>query len=77
MRTISLGRLGGPLISLGVTVVAAVIAAALYPLGGLARYLSLFAALENVAVFCLGSLLPLPFTDGGTLLRWGQRMGNE
>jgi Zn-dependent protease len=72
--------LGGPLISLGVTLVAAIVAAALFPLGGLARYLSLFAAIENLAVFCLGSLLPLSFTDGGTLLRWisrGQRTANR
>ena len=30
----------------------------------------LFALIEHVAIFSLGALFPLPFTDGGTLKKW-------
>jgi hypothetical protein len=68
--------LGGPAASLVFSLAAAVLAALLFPLGGLARYLSLFLFLDNLAVYTLGSLLPLGFTDGSTLWTWwGKRQG--
>ena len=62
--------LGGPTWSLVVSVVTGGIALLVYPAGGLARYLTLFAFADNFGVFTLGSFLPLGFTDGSTLLRW-------
>lgn len=62
--------LGGPILSLAAGLAAALLAVALFPVGGLARYLSLFFALDNLLVFGLGAFLPLGFTDGSTLLRW-------
>lgn len=65
--------LGGPLASLGWTVILGITAYLAYPLGGAARWVSLFAFLDNLFIFTLGAFLPLPFTDGGTLLRfWGK-----
>jgi hypothetical protein len=62
--------LGGPAVSAVATVAAILVAWALYPLGGLPRYLSLFVALEGVFLYSLGALVPVGFTDGSTLLRW-------
>ena len=62
--------LGGPLMSLALGLAAGLLAAALFPLGGLPRYLSLFAALENLLMYGLGAFLPVGFTDGSTLLHW-------
>jgi hypothetical protein len=62
--------LGGPVISFIAGLGACAIAALLFPVGGLARYLSLFAALDLLGVYMLGALLPLGFTDGSTLLQW-------
>lgn len=62
--------LGGPVASLLLSLVGWVIVWALRPSGGLAYYLALFFALENLLVFFFGSLLPLGFTDGSTLLYW-------
>jgi Zn-dependent protease len=65
--------LGGPITSLLVSPVLGAVALALRPLGGIAWWLALFAALDNFLVFALGALLPLGFTDGSTLLRWSAR----
>jgi hypothetical protein len=65
--------LGGPTISLVTCLAAGVLAALLFPLGGLARFLSLFALIDYLGVFTLGALLPLGFTDGSTLLHWFSR----
>jgi hypothetical protein len=65
--------LGGPAVSLAAGLAAAGIAAALFPLGGLARYLPAFAVVDSLGVDVVGALLPLPFTDGGSLLRWWNR----
>ena len=62
--------LGGPLGSLLLTLLAAVIALALRPLGGTAWLIGAFFFLENLLVFTLGAFLPLGFTDGSTLLEW-------
>lgn len=62
--------LGGPAGSLLLTLLAAVIALALRPLGGTPWLIGAFFFLENLFVFTLGAFLPLGFTDGSTLLEW-------
>jgi hypothetical protein len=62
--------LGGPLASLLLSVVAAIVAGALRPLGDMLWFVSIFFFLENLLIFTLGSLLPLGFNDGSTLLHW-------
>jgi Zn-dependent protease len=62
--------LGGPVGSLLLTLLAAVIALVLRPLGGTPWLVSVFFFLENLFVFTLGAFLPLGFTDGSTLLEW-------
>lgn len=65
--------LGGPIFSLLLTIITGLIARLLYPAGALLDWLLLFAFLDNLLVFTLGSLLPLGFTDGSTLLYWWSR----
>lgn len=64
--------LGGPPMSAAVTLAAAVVLLALNlaKVGGALWWLALFFFFENLLVFTLGSLLPLNFTDGSTLLHW-------
>jgi hypothetical protein len=62
--------LGGAPASLLLAVIAAGIALALHPLGGVYWWVALFFFLDNLLVLGLGSLLPLGFTDGSTLLHW-------
>ena len=62
--------LGGPIASLLLTVIAAVIALALRPLGAVYWWVALFFFLDNLLVLTLGAFVPLGFTDGSTLLRW-------
>lgn len=61
--------LGGPLASLALAAGAAAVWLILPSAAGLARTFTLFVSAENLLVFGLGSLLPLGFTDGSTLLR--------
>jgi Zn-dependent protease len=61
--------LGGPLISLLASLASAVFVLALIG-SGVWWYLALFYCLDNFIVFTLGALLPMPFTDGGTILAW-------
>lgn len=61
--------LGGPTTSFLVALIAAIVFLALNA-RDTAWYLTLFCALENVLVFCLGAFLPLGFTDGSTILEW-------
>jgi hypothetical protein len=65
--------LGGPLGSLLVTLVAAVLVLALRATQGVGWWLALFLLLDNLLVFTLGALIPLGFNDGGTLLYWWGR----
>jgi hypothetical protein len=65
--------LGGPLASFVLSLVAGVLAFALYPLGGLLWWLAAFLFLDNLLFFTLGALTPLGFTDGSTLLTWRER----
>jgi hypothetical protein len=66
--------LGGPLFSLGLTIVAGGLVLALRPGGGLARWIALFTAVENLLVFTLQAAVPLGFNDGTVLWQaWRQR----
>ena len=62
--------LGGPIGSLRLSLAAGLLALALKPSGGAAYWTTLFLCIDNLLVFGLGSLLPLGFTDGSTLLYW-------
>jgi Zn-dependent protease len=62
--------LGGPIMSLFITILAAAILLMARPVGGMFWGVALFFFLDNLLVFTLGSLLPLGFTDGSTLLEW-------
>lgn len=59
--------LGGPTASLLWGLLAAV-ATVLLPGGGLLYRAALFTTLDSLAVFTIGALMPLGFTDGSTLL---------
>jgi hypothetical protein len=61
--------LGGPVRSFILSVVFGVIVL-LLPQGSYQWWAALFFAADNFLVFTVGSLLPLGFTDGSTLLRW-------
>jgi hypothetical protein len=65
--------LGGPIASILLGGLAAVIARLLGPEGGLAWFLALVAAADNLLVLGLGAFLPLGFTDGSTILQWWRR----
>lgn len=62
--------LGGPIGSLIASLLAGGIALLLRNTGGVPWWVTLFFFLDNFVVFTLGSLLPLGFTDGSTLLVW-------
>ena len=65
--------LGGPAASTTLGIVFGVITLVLWPTGGLARWITAFAALDNLLVLGPGAFMPLGFTDGSTLLRyWGK-----
>ena len=66
--------LGGPVGSLLLALVAALVALLVRPGGGVLWWVALFVFLDNLLIFALGAFLPLGFTDGSTLLHWwGQR----
>lgn len=67
--------LGGPMTSLLVSLAGAFTAILASQIGELAWWLAVFFTLDSFLVFTLGSLLPLGFTDGSTLLYW--RKGRE
>lgn len=69
--------LGGPAASLIVSLVSGVAALVLRPFGGAIWMVTVFWFLDNLIVFTLGSLLPLGFTDGSTLLYWWPRRGEK
>jgi hypothetical protein len=64
--------LGGPQGSLLATLLAA-LPPLLLSAGSSPWWVALFFFLDNFFVFTLGSFLPLGFTDGSTLLKWGRR----
>lgn len=65
--------LGGPIASLLLGALAAIVALLLGPASGLAWLLALFAAADNLLLLGLGAFLPLGFTDGSTILHWWRR----
>jgi hypothetical protein len=64
--------LGGPFVSLLAALVSALLALALQN-AGVWTYILLFFCLDNLFVFTLGALLPVRFTDGGTILSWWKK----
>lgn len=62
--------LGGPTMSLVVTLVALLIWLVARSVGGLFYWVALWFFLDNLLVFFLGAFLPLGFTDGSTILKW-------
>ena len=64
--------LGGPAASLIVVLVAAAIFLVVNSINasGMVWWIALFFFFENAAAFFAGSLMPLGFTDGSTLLHW-------
>ncbi|MBI4672519.1 MAG: hypothetical protein HY741_12750 [Chloroflexi bacterium] len=65
--------LGGPMVSFVVTVIALLILLAAQTVGGMFYWIAAFFFFDNLLVFTLGAFLPLPFTDGGTLVKyWGK-----
>jgi hypothetical protein len=73
-RTHVLRALGGPIMSLIVTVITGVIALLMRNAGSPYTWIAVFAFLDNFLIFTLGAFLPLGFTDGSTLLRlWRER----
>lgn len=61
--------LGGPIMSLIVSIVASVIALLMRNTGSPYTWIAVFAFLDNLLIFTFGAFVPLNFTDGGTLLR--------
>jgi Zn-dependent protease len=61
---------GGPIFSLLLALTSGLVAVLSRPLGGPPLFLAVFAFLDNLLFFGLGALLPLRFTDGGTLRAW-------
>ena len=62
--------LGGPLVSVLVTVIALLIFLVAQNVGGMFFWIALCFFLDNLFVFTLGALLPLSFTDGGAIARY-------
>ena len=62
--------LAGPVASLQLGLAALPVAALLRGRRGLPGWLATFMVVQNLASLGLGALMPLPMTDGGTLLRW-------
>jgi hypothetical protein len=62
--------LGGPALSLVLTVLLALAVFALQSAGGTLWWILVFLLLDYLLVFSLGALMPLGFTDGSTLLHW-------
>lgn len=61
--------LGGPKLSLVLSVASGLVLL-LLPVGTVFWWVLLFFVADNILVFTLGSLLPLGFTDGTTILHW-------
>lgn len=62
--------LGGPMVSLVVTILAFLILLIATSVRGLFYWVALWFFLDNLLVFFLGAFLPLGFTDGSTILKW-------
>jgi hypothetical protein len=62
--------LGGPAVSLIFAMIWLLLVLIAVPVGGVGFWVAVFIFLDNLFVLTIGSLLPLPFTDGGTLVTW-------
>ena len=62
--------LGGPAVSLILSLLGFLLWFLFVPTNELPAFLLQLFALENLIVFFIGALLPLGFTDGSTLLKW-------
>ena len=67
--------LGGPLASVGLALVASAVALALRSRENVLWIGLAFLALDSFIVFAVGSVIPLGFNDGSTLIRWSARRG--
>ena len=65
--------LGGPIISIIVSILAGVLILLLQGTSGLLWWLVLWVFVINLLVFGFGAFVPLGFTDGSTLLYWRRR----
>jgi hypothetical protein len=65
---------GGLIASAILSGVLGVLALLLIPVGGLVLEMVAFLFLDNLLVYTLGALLPLPFTDGGTIKEWRDKV---
>ena len=65
--------LGGPIASLGLTVLAWALMLVARPAGGPIWWLAIFFFTENLLVFTLQAFIPLGFNDGATLWHWLRR----
>lgn len=62
--------LGGPVLSFVITIIAFLILLIAQFVGGMFYWIALWLFLDNLFVFTLGALMPFPFSDGGTLMRY-------
>ena len=69
--------LGGPLASFAFAFAGSLLAWALRSQGNEGWSLAAFAALDSLLIFGIGSLIPLGFNDGSTLIRWSRARGQD
>ena len=67
--------LGGPLASAAFAVVASAVALVLRSRDNALWIGAGFVAIDSLIVFAVGSVIPLGFNDGSTLIRWSRRRG--
>lgn len=65
--------MGGPLASFLWSIILGVLFLVSWPTGSVMGWALLFAFLDSLLITGLGSLLPLSFTDGGTLLNYWRK----
>jgi len=65
--------LGGPAMSLLITLLSGLLLLLISPGSRVFYFLTIFVFAENLLVFFLGAFLPVGFTDGSTLLAWWPR----
>ncbi len=65
---------GGPIASAILSGILGVLSLLLIPVGGLVLEMIVFLFLDNLLVYTLGALLPLPFSDGGTIKAWRDKV---
>ncbi len=61
---------GGPIASAILSGILGVLSLLLIPVGGLVLEMVVFLFLDNLLVYTLGTLIPYPGTDGGTIKAW-------